>query len=130
MVHACSDDNFPPTPDTLPAAEALRNTLLRNREQALTQLYRRAFPLVRRLVLRQGGSVQNAQDVFQNALVVFYEQAVTGELVLTASASTYLLSIARHRWQHELRRRAQLLFLESADIEITACGVVKIRDEL
>ena len=130
MVHACSDDNFPPTPDTLPAAEALRDTLLRNREQALTQLYRRAFPLVRRLVLRQGGSVQNAQDVFQDALVVFYEQAVTGELVLTASASTYLLSIARHRWQHELRRRAQLLFLESADIEITACGVVKIRDEL
>ena len=25
------------------------------------------------LVLRQGGSVQNAQDVFQDALVVFYE---------------------------------------------------------
>jgi RNA polymerase sigma factor (sigma-70 family) len=63
---------------------------------------------VRRLVQRQGGSAQDAQDVFQDALVVFYEQAVGGELELTASPSTYLVSIARHHWQHELRRRARL----------------------
>ena len=76
--------------------------------RALTQLYRQAFPAVRRLVQRQGGSAEDAQDVFQDALVVFYEQAVLGELELTAAASTYLMGIARHRWQHELRRRARL----------------------
>ena len=92
-----------PTP-----AAALRQALLADRERALTQLYRRAFPPVRRLVQRQGGSAQDAQDVFQDALVILYEQAVGGTLELTAAASTYLLSIARHRWQHELRRRARL----------------------
>ena len=97
-----------PLPDALPAAETLRNALLTNREQALTRLYRRAFPLVQRLVQKQGGSTQDAQDVFQDALVVFYEQVAGGTLVLTASASTYLVGIARHRWQHERRRRARL----------------------
>ena len=91
-----------------PPAQALRQALLADRERALTQLYRQAFPAVRRLVQRQGGSAQDAQDVFQDALVVFYEQAVSNALVLTAAPGTYLVSIARHRWQHELRRRSRL----------------------
>ncbi|GAB2859873.1 hypothetical protein GCM10027044_20210 [Hymenobacter ruber] len=91
-----------------PAATALRNALLADREQALTRLYRRAFPLVRRYVGRHGGTPQDAQDVFQDALVVLYEQAVGDTLVLTASASTYLVGIARNLWHHEQRRRARL----------------------
>lgn len=87
---------------------AVRQALLADRTQALTQLYRRAFPAVQRLVRRQGGSPEDAQDVFQDALVVLYEQAVAGTLVLTASASTYLVGVSRHLWQHELRRRARL----------------------
>jgi RNA polymerase sigma factor (sigma-70 family) len=96
---------MPPLPTS---AAHLRQALLANREQALTELYRRAFPVVRRHVRRHGGTDPDAQDVFQDALVVLYEQAMGGTLVLTASASTYLVSIARHRWQHELRRRARL----------------------
>jgi RNA polymerase sigma factor (sigma-70 family) len=86
---------------------ALRLALLTDREQALTQLYRRAFPLVRGHVCRHGGSAQDAQDVFHDALLVLYEQAVGGTLVLTASASTYLVGTARNLWHHEQRRRAR-----------------------
>lgn len=96
-----------PSPPPLSPAATLRQDLLANRERALAQLYRRAFPLVRRHVCQQGGSAQDAQDVFQDALVVLYEQAVGGKLVLTASASTYLLGIGRHLWHHEQRRRAR-----------------------
>lgn len=96
------------TTTSAPPAHALRQALLADRERALTQLYRQAFPAVRRLVQRQGGSAQDAQDVFQDALVVFYEQAVGSKLELRAATSTYLISIARHGWQHELRRRARL----------------------
>ncbi len=91
-----------------PAAEALRQTLLADRALALTQLYRGAFPAVRRLVQRQGGSAQDAQDVFQDALVILYEQAVGGALLLTAAPGTYLVSISRNLWRHEQRRRARL----------------------
>ncbi|WP_223648358.1 RNA polymerase sigma factor [Hymenobacter psoromatis] len=98
---------FPSSLPPSPAAK-LRQDLLANRERALAQLYRHAFPLVRRHVCQQGGSAQDAQDVFQDALVVLYEQAVSGTLVLTASASTYVLGIGRHLWHHEQRRRARL----------------------
>jgi RNA polymerase sigma factor (sigma-70 family) len=74
----------------------------------LTHLYRRAFPPVRRYVSGHGGTLQDAQDVFHDALVILYEQAVGGTLVLTAAASTYLVGISRNLWHHEQRRRARL----------------------
>ena len=95
-------------PPILPPAAALRQALLADRARALTQLYRRAFPAVRRHVARHGGTAQDAQDVFQDALVLLYEQAVGGTLVLTAAPATYLLGIGRNLWRHELRRRARL----------------------
>ena len=108
--------SLPSNASTAPA-QKLREELLADRARALTHLYRQAFPPVRRLVQRQGGSAQDAQDVFQDALVVFYGQAVLGTLELTASASTYIVSIARHHWQHELRRRARLPHETLADSE-------------
>jgi RNA polymerase sigma factor (sigma-70 family) len=90
------------------SAAVLRQALLADRTQALAQLYRQGFPPVRRYVGRHGGSEQDAQDVFQDALIVLYEQATAGTLVLTAAASTYLLGISRNLWYHELRRRARL----------------------
>ena len=87
------------------ATAALRQALHHDREGTLTHLYRRTFPMVRRLVTRLGGTEQDAQDVFHDALVIFYEKAVSGTLVLTASASTYLVSISRNLWRHELTRR-------------------------
>jgi RNA polymerase sigma factor (sigma-70 family) len=85
-----------------------RHALLTNREQALTQLYRRAFPAVRRHIQRHGGTAEDAQDVFQDALIILYEQSVSETLRLTAAPSTYLTSISRNLWHHEQRRRARL----------------------
>ncbi|MGI4834938.1 MAG: RNA polymerase sigma factor [Janthinobacterium lividum] len=90
------------------ADDALRQALVADRAQALIQIYRQGFPPVRRYISRRGGSAQDAQDVFQDAVVMLYEQATSGTLLLTASASTYLLSISRNLWHQEVRRRARL----------------------
>jgi RNA polymerase sigma factor (sigma-70 family) len=90
------------------SAATLRAALLAHREQALTQLYRQAFPLVRRHVCGHGGTAEDAQDVFHDALVILYEQAVGETLTLTAAPGTYLLGISRNLWRHESRRRARL----------------------
>ena len=93
------------SPPTSPAPAAFQLALQHNREATLTELYRRTFPMVRRRVQRLGGTEQDAQDVFHDALVVFYEKAISGTLVLTAAASTYLVSISQNLWRQELSRR-------------------------
>lgn len=86
-------------------AAQLQHALQTSRTQTLTDLYRHAFPMVRHHVRQHGGTAQDAQDVFQDALVVFYEKAVGGTLVLTASASTYLVAVAHNLWRRELEWR-------------------------
>ncbi|MCA8833251.1 RNA polymerase sigma factor [Hymenobacter pini] len=98
----CSVTSAPPV--SAPATE-LAAALRANREQTLTRLYAQSFPAVRRYVQQRGGSAQDAKDVFQDALVLFYEQAVSGQLQLSASASTYLFAVSRNRWKQELSRR-------------------------
>ncbi|MBO2008473.1 RNA polymerase sigma factor [Hymenobacter negativus] len=100
----------PRLPKTPPASATLRHALLTNREQALTRLYHQAFPAVSRYIGRHGGSEQDAQDIFQDALVILYEQAIGGTLTLTAAPRTYLMGIGRNLWHHEQRRRARLSY--------------------
>ncbi|SNC76537.1 DNA-directed RNA polymerase specialized sigma subunit, sigma24 family [Hymenobacter gelipurpurascens] len=90
------------------AAASLAEELRADRTGTLTRLYHRTFPMVRRHVLERGGTTQDAKDVFQDALIVFYEKTVSGQLVLTCSASTYLVGVSRNLWQQELSRRNRL----------------------
>jgi DNA-directed RNA polymerase specialized sigma24 family protein len=90
------------------ATASLRDELLTDRTGTLTRLYQRTFPMARRHVLERGGTTQDAKDVFQYALVVFYEKTVSGRLVLTCSPSTYLVGVCRHLWQQEQSRRSRL----------------------
>ena len=98
-------------PDLLPSSPAVaadwRTVLLTDRPAALTRLYRRAFPGVRQYVQRHGGSDQDAQDVFQDALVVFFEKTVAGTLTLSTEPAAYLAGVSRHLWQRERERRTR-----------------------
>ena len=90
------------------APAALRHALRTDRARTLTHLYRQTFPVVRGYVRRHGGSDQDAQDIFQDALLLFYEKTVAGQLVLTVPAPAYLLGVGRNLWRRELQRRARL----------------------
>lgn len=90
------------------APAALRHALRTDRHRTLARIYQQAFPAVRGYVRRQGGTEQDAQDIFQDAVLVFYEKAVAGRLELTAAVGTYLLAVSRNLWRRERQRRARL----------------------
>ncbi|MBD1384230.1 sigma-70 family RNA polymerase sigma factor [Mucilaginibacter rigui] len=75
-----------------------------NREHLLMELYKSAFPPLAKYVARMGGSVDDAKDVFQDALVIYYEKAVAGSLI-TADGKAYLLGIAKHMWFKKFREQ-------------------------
>jgi len=74
-------------------------------DEALTQLYRRYFPMILHLVRQNSGSEDDAKDIYQEALVVVYEKLTAGTLVLTAQLKTYLYSICRRLWLKQLAHR-------------------------
>ncbi|QHS56289.1 sigma-70 family RNA polymerase sigma factor [Mucilaginibacter sp. 14171R-50] len=73
-----------------------------NREQLLMELYKSGFPAVAKYVARMGGSFEDARDVFQDTLVIYYEKASNGSLN-AMDDKAYLLGIAKHLWFKKFR---------------------------
>jgi RNA polymerase sigma factor (sigma-70 family) len=77
--------------------------ILNGNEAAYRQLYTDHFNMVRYLVLKNSGSEDDANDVFQDALIVLFEKVKKGNFELTAALKTYVYSISRNVWFKRLR---------------------------
>ncbi|HEU5053456.1 MAG TPA: sigma-70 family RNA polymerase sigma factor [Hanamia sp.] len=91
---------------------------LKQREEAFEQLYEEVFPVIADIVSRQGGSFQDAKDIFQDALIIFYEKNVSGALNVRLSEEAYIVGIAKHLWNKKLKSKYKLLSLDSFEKKI------------
>lgn len=78
------------------------------REQAFISLYQRAFPPTAKYVSKMGGSFDEAKDIFQDALVIYYEKTIHNEIDLHVNEQAYLLGIAKHLWAKKFRENNRL----------------------
>ncbi len=84
----------------------LRGNEQRKIDQALSQLYRQYYEPVQQLIRKNSGTVEEADDIFQEVLLTFYTQLRARKLTLHCSIKTYLYSVARNMWLNELRKRS------------------------
>lgn len=84
----------------------LRGDEQRQIDQALSQLYRQYYEPVQQLILKNSGTTDEADDIFQEVLLAFYTQLRSGKLTLQCTIKTYLYSVARNMWLNELRKRS------------------------
>lgn len=87
-------------------------------EGALDYLYKRYYRMMTKIVLNNSGTEDEAKDIYQDALIVFWQKAVNGNLVLTSKISTYLYSICLNLWRKELDRKTRLSHEEKDGVEI------------
>ncbi|MCI5056869.1 MAG: sigma-70 family RNA polymerase sigma factor [Flavobacteriales bacterium] len=80
--------------------------LIRNHQEskAFTRLYKYER-VVTKLIKSKGGSKEDAQDIYQEALIVFYEKCQNPDFNLTASIDSYLYSISRFLWKNQQRKK-------------------------
>jgi RNA polymerase sigma factor (sigma-70 family) len=85
----------------------------RGDEKALDFLYRKHYRMMVKLVVKNSGSEDDAKDVFQDALIIFWEKVQGGNLELTSKISTYLYSVCLNVWRKELDRKNKLVYEEA-----------------
>jgi RNA polymerase sigma factor (sigma-70 family) len=85
-----------------------------NNKAALAELYK-AFPSVRHFIKTHGGDEDEARDVFQESLLVFYRNALKPEFTLTSSLNTYLYAICKYQWKDELKKKNRKVNFEVND---------------
>ncbi|MES2276828.1 MAG: sigma-70 family RNA polymerase sigma factor [Bacteroidota bacterium] len=84
-----------------------------NTEQLFIRLYQTVFPAVARYVSRRGGSFDEAKDVFQDAVVIYYERSISaGDAPRDEKA--YLTGIAKHLWLKSYEANNRYIPLDEA----------------
>lgn len=76
---------------------AVHTTSTETNRQLFTQLYQSVFPAVAKYISRRGGSLDEAKDVFQDAVVIWYEKTASAGHQLQ-NDKAYLMGIAKHLW--------------------------------
>ncbi len=82
--------------------------ILNNEAPVLSEIYRRFLPVLFGMLRRNGGTFEDAKDVFQEALVVVFHHAARPGFQLTAPFQSYLLGIGRFIWLRQLKKNARL----------------------
>ncbi len=90
----------------LPVTEEDILLLLQNGdEKVLRQVYRQHYQMVVNLVMNNGGSLQEAKDVYQEVVIIFYEKVKEVDFELKCRIKTFLYSVARRIWLKQLQRK-------------------------
>jgi len=94
---------------------------LRNNDPAVFEyFYNSIKQMVYSYILANNGTVEDAQDICHDSVLIFFRQLKFKNLILYNSYSTYIYSIARNLWHKQLRRMNRLNG-EPIDFEALEC---------
>ena len=88
------------------------------REAFFLKLYKKVFPGVAHYVARMGGSLEEAQDIFQDTLVIYCEKIASAQVETILNEKAYLLGIAKKIWLQRYKASSRNQLLGDFDIEI------------
>jgi len=85
--------------------EALISGIRNDDDRALSELYKIHYPMVAHFILSNSGTQDEAKDIFQETVLIFYEKIKDGSLTLTCQIKTYLYSVCRRLWLKKLAEK-------------------------
>jgi RNA polymerase sigma factor (sigma-70 family) len=81
-------------------------------------IYKNFFQTVRFMVTSNSGTQMDAEDIFQDGLMIIFKKISSGCLNLTCAFNTYLYSVCKHIWLQKLNKHGiQFEYKEAKDIE-------------
>lgn len=78
--------------------KAILSGIKNRKDIILRYLYSDYFPQVMRIVIKHGGSEQDARDLFQEALIIIFNRLKEGQLVIKSSFHNYFIVLCRFIW--------------------------------
>jgi DNA-directed RNA polymerase specialized sigma24 family protein len=91
--------------------------LLQKDEKAIYEVYLHYYPSVEKHILMNSGTTPDAEDIFQDAVMVLLNYVSKENFILTCTIKTLLFAIARRLWLKHLRDRSINETLTELEIE-------------
>jgi len=74
-------------------------------DKAILFIYQQYSDTVSSFITYNGGSDEDAEDIFQETVVAFIDIVRKGKYRMEASVKTFLVSIAKNIWYNEIKKR-------------------------
>jgi RNA polymerase sigma factor (sigma-70 family) len=78
--------------------------LAKNEKSAAETIYKENYNMVQSMIVNNSGSVDDARDIFQEAMIVLFENSKSDAFILNCQIKTYLYSVARRLWLKRLQQ--------------------------
>lgn len=88
--------------------------------EVLVELYKDNERMIKKYVLDNNGTSDDAEDLLQEALVVLWQNARKPDFQLDAKASTYLFAVVRNLWLKQIEKRKKGTRLNDSHQEVAA----------
>ncbi len=92
--------------------EQIIRSIQNGEDWVLGSLYDKNLRMIMKYVNQNSGNEADAVEIFQDAIVIFWEKARHTDFILKSKISTYLYGIVKNIWLQELARRKRLTNLE------------------
>jgi len=89
-------------------AEEILDGIRDKNNDILTFVYKEYYPFIKKYILNNNGNKQDAEDIFQETIVMIYRKVEEGQFSLDCSLKTYIYSVCRILWLKELEMRKLL----------------------
>lgn len=87
--------------------------------EVLTALYKKYYNIVLKLVVNNSGSSDAARDVYQETIIVLFENSKKPSFELNCQLQTYIYSVAKRLWLKHLKKNGNtFLIKEDSEGEI------------
>lgn len=87
-----------------PSEQVLIDKLAVNDRMAVEAIYAANYGIIQHYILQNNGGEDDAKDIFQEAMMVLYENAKSEGFELNCRISTYLYAVCRRLWLKRLQK--------------------------
>lgn len=80
--------------------------LLQHDKKTLEKIYKDFSKRIETHIVKNGGTVEDARDIFQDALMIIYSKSQSKDFELTSQFYTYLFGIVRFIWVRKRQKKS------------------------
>jgi RNA polymerase sigma factor (sigma-70 family) len=86
--------------------------LAQNNSSIINEIYKKYSPKIYNWIKQNSGDAEQAQDVFQEAIIDIYRKAKENALILTCPFDAFLFVIVRNKWFSYLKNNKNVVVTE------------------
>lgn len=89
-------------------------------DRALSSLYQSLLPKVKNLVRQNGGDQEDALDIFQDAILIFYKHVKMNKFNEAHSIAAFVYTVSRNLWINHVKKKKRNVDIGEQEIPISS----------